>query len=45
MNKDPEKISIRIGKAFEASAKGRFAIAALVFVALGYPLAKAFGVW
>ncbi|MCR9121903.1 MAG: hypothetical protein NXH91_06485 [Phyllobacteriaceae bacterium] len=45
MGKEPDSLSIRFGKAFEASANGRFAITILLIAFLGFLGVKAFGLW
>ena len=45
MKEPTEKLSIRFGKNFEASANGRFAIVALLLAGFGYLAGKALGWW
>jgi len=47
MPKHPQndKLNIKIGRFFEASANGRFAIVAMVIVIFGYFAGRAFGYW
>lgn len=45
MEKTPPSLKIRLGKVFEASASGVFAIVALLVAVLAVLLSRGFGIW